>query len=134
MVPVRETQALSSENRTTSVCGDVTQTFSTRGRTSLKLCADPQTARCNFCYSSFGGLYLTEIFLLKSFFVLSPTQTFSVSKGTSVENSLNSGMWNHFCSFDQAHKLVILIFLLCISITHLRKPVKQKRTISKPQR
>lgn len=131
---VRETQALSSENCTTSVRRDVTQTFSTRGRTSLKLCTDPQTARCSWCYPSLGGLYTIEIFLLNSFFVLSSTQAYSVSKGTSVENSLNSGMWNHFCSFDQARKLVVLIFLLCISISHLRKPVKQKRAISKPQR
>lgn len=84
--------------------------------------------------SSHRGLYLAEIFLWKSLFVLSPTQTSSVSKGSSIENSLNSGMWNHFCSFDQAHKLVVLISHLCISITHLRKPVKQKYAIRKPQR
>lgn len=131
---VRETQVLSSENCTTSGCRDATQTFSTRGRTSFQLCTDSPTAPYNLCHSSNRGLYLAEIFLWKSFFVLFPTQTSSVSKGSSIENSLNSGMWNHFCSFNQAHKLVVLFSHLCISITHLRKPVKMKHAISKPQR
>lgn len=123
-----------SENCTTSGRRGVTKTFSTRGKTSFQLCTDSPTAPCNLCHSSHHGLYLAEIFLRKSFFVLSPTQTSSVSKDSSIANSLNSGMWNHFCSFNQAHKLVVLIFHLCISIIHLSKPVKQKHAISKPQR
>lgn len=92
VVPVRETQPLSPENCTISVCRDVTQTCFTRGRKRLKLCRNLQTACCRFCYSSPCGFLLTETCMLKSFFVLSPTQPFSVSRGMSVENSLNSGM------------------------------------------
>lgn len=112
VVPVREKQPLSPENCTISVCRGVTQTCFTRGRKRLKLCRNLQTACCRFCYSSPCGFLLTETCMLKSFFVLSPTQPFSVSRGMSIENSLNSGMWNHLCSFDQVHKLVVIFLPL----------------------
>lgn len=99
VVPVRETQASSSENCTTFVQQRCYADFpSEEGRAwSCAQILKPQAAFLLFCPR--WSLLDINIYV-KVLFVLFPTQTSSVSKGTSVENSLNSGMWNQFCSFD----------------------------------